>query len=80
MIVFKSTHQAMLSLKDKQIADLQEQVRFLRSMIQPSSHIQLVNDQANAILDGHDTPEAIDLTPHQLAILAERDNLLSGNY
>ena len=81
MIVLKSTHQALMELKDKQIADLHEQVRFLRSMVQPSSTIQLVNDQANAILDGIDEiPETIILSDYDRAVLEERDNLLSGNY
>lgn len=81
MLIFASTHKAMLALKDSQIADLQEQVRFLRDMVQPNSKIQLVAHQANAILDGLDVIDpSLEPSPHQKAIAQEAVDLLSGNY
>jgi hypothetical protein len=69
----------MMSLKDAQIADLQEQVRFLRDMVQPSTRVQLVSHQANAILDGLDNIDP-PTSPIQQEVAQEASNLLSGNY
>lgn len=81
MLTLSSTHRAIVALKDSQIADLQEQVRFLREMVQPNARIQLVSHQANAILDGHeDMSIPAPLSPSQQQIAQEAADLLSGNY
>lgn len=81
MFLLASTHKAILALKDSQIADLQEQIRFLRDMVQPNSRIQLVSQQANAVLDGLESiPSDQAPSPHEQNIAQEAINLLSGNY
>lgn len=77
MFVLRSTHKALLQEKDAIIADLREQVRFLRFMVQPSPAVQVISEEANAVLDGHNEPS---LTPEQIAIQEEASRLLSGTY
>ncbi len=79
MLTLSSTHRAMLALKDAQISNLQEQVAFLREMVQPNARIQLVSHQANSILDSHHDM-SMTLSPEQEKIDQEARDLLSGNY
>jgi hypothetical protein len=88
MLITKSRHNEVLQEKDKVIATLQNEVAFLRSMVEgltapkASSHkIERSLLEANALLSG--SQEQIDLnqfTPEVDAILSEREQILSGNY
>lgn len=77
MIMLRSAHKAELKAKDQHIAHLENEVGFLRSMLQPSNKLSyVIASEANAVLDSHqEQPE-----PTDLEIISERDRLLSGNY
>ncbi len=71
--------------KDKRIADLAEQVEFLRRLALPprpdSASLPLVELEANAILNGSSDPILVDPTSQsQEEIDSEAARLLSGQY
>lgn len=79
--------EAVLAEKDAQIAIMQSELSFLRSIVnnflhvKPSLKNESVQIEANAIMSG--AQEQIDLnelSPEMLAIANEREQLLSGNY
>jgi hypothetical protein len=82
MLVLKSTHEALLKLKDDQIAQLRNEVGFLRSMIQPpaSEKSFFLQTEANAVLDGQQDQIDISETPESDDVIRERDRLLAGTY
>lgn len=82
MFVLTSTYNAHLlaivKAKDAQLADLQDQVRFLRSMIQPkNSRALVIAAEADAILEGRQ--DQIE-DPRAAQIESEAAKLMSGNY
>jgi hypothetical protein len=80
MLLLKSTHEALMKLKDAQIAGLQDEVRFLRNMVQPSnSRAIVIQAEADGVLEGRqDQYEAED--PRKVEIDSEAARLLSGHY
>lgn len=79
--------EAVIAEKDAQIALLQSELSFLRSLVstflytKPSMKNESVQIEANAIMNG--SQEQIDLnelSPESIAIANEREQLLSGNY
>lgn len=84
MILLLSTHKALVSAKDAEIATLKDEVAFLRNMVQPSPRLQILPYQANSILDGNDStpssPTDPDFSERQRVIEAEATNLLNGTY
>jgi hypothetical protein len=71
------------SEKDARIADLKDQVAYLRSQLTPSPITPLRVLEADAILSGNQTtieiPEDEDERKAR-AVTAERDRVLSANY
>jgi len=80
MIILKSTHEAMLALKDQQLAAARSEVEWLRNFVQPAhSRPIYIAQEADAVLEGrHDVPLA-DQAPSE-EIAAEAARVLSGNY
>jgi hypothetical protein len=84
MFVLKSTHEALIAAKDAQIAALQDEVRFLRHMVQPKFADGFkINTEANALLDSRQ--DQIDLSDHVAPlhndeISQEADRILNGTY
>jgi len=67
--------------KDKRVADLAEQVGYLRTLLSPpraKTNLE-VHQEANAILNGVNEQILADV-PTDPAVLAEREALLSGTY
>jgi len=79
--MFKSKPCAVCAEKDARIADLRDQVEFLRASLMPAQLPTYANvhQEANAILNG--VNEQI-LSEQSVSpeVLAERDALLSGTY
>lgn len=72
---------SLLSEKDARIKQLQDEVAFLRSQLQPKATpvYRNVHFEANAILNGQ-SEQIIDEMPEDPAIIAEREKILSGTY
>ena len=77
MIVLKKTHEALLAAKDEQIKALKDEIAFLRHYIQPRSTSTVLIQEADAILGGEQSAAP---TAEELAVISERDRLLSGTY
>lgn len=74
----------LLKEKDARIAQLEQEVGFLRSLLQPVPQQvnRNVHHEANAILSGHQE-QIVDDSPisaEEMAIIAERERILSGTY
>jgi hypothetical protein len=82
MLVLKSTHEALMKSKEAQIAALNSEVAFLRSMVQPSRQNEFrISTEASAVLDGRD--EAIDISEDDMTesdVQTEAALILSGQY
>ena len=77
MIVLKSTHEALLQSKDSQIRQLQEEISFLRSMVQPRyANGFKVSTEASAVLEARQDPIEIE----EDEITAEAERILAGTY
>lgn len=81
MLMLKSTHEALLKIKDLEVAALRDEVKWLRNFIQPAQTRPLVvTHEADAILEGRQDQ----LSPEQIReseeVLSERARLLSGTY
>lgn len=81
MIVLKSTHEALLSAKDAQIAQLRAEISFLRGIVQPRSFDSFkIQTEASAILDSRQDPIEVEPSMSDDEIASERERILSGTY
>jgi hypothetical protein len=76
--------------KDRRIADLQEQIKFLRSYQTPShpTQVEARDLEADSLLSGKN--DVIEITGHNIAaetesenvddVISERDRILTGTY
>lgn len=75
---------SLLKEKDARIACLENEVGFLRSLIQPKQPAtnRDANYEANAVLNGQTEqfPGEAELSDSEIAVIQERDRLLSGLY
>jgi hypothetical protein len=77
MFVLKSAHEALLIEKNERIKQLQDEVAFLRKMVQPSFRDSFkITTEASAILEGRQEP--IDVSEDE--VQSEASRLLSGTY
>ena len=81
MLLLKSTHEALIKSKEAQIAALNSEVAFLRSMVQPSNILSTRNNiEMNAILDGQDSQIQFEVSEEDSNIADEASRVLAGNY
>lgn len=78
-------NKALIAEKDARIADLKEQVEFLRAQICGFEQNNKTNAdagimEANALLDGTASEQIIQPNPVDARILAEANALLNGTY
>lgn len=80
MLVTRRAHDALIAAKDQTIARLQDEVCWLRRMIQPDRRLSpKIHVEADAVLEGRQeqVPEE---DPAKTAVDSEAARLLSGNY
>ncbi len=78
MLMLKSAHEALIKAKDAQIAALEDQVRFLRSIIQPNNPRAIViQEEADLVIEGRQTQVEVERTAD---IESEASRLLAGHY
>jgi hypothetical protein len=68
---------------EKHLASLQDQIKFLKTMLAPIPHLHPSVVEADALLSArHDQVELPDAAEEEalLAELSERDRILSGNF
>jgi heme oxygenase len=78
MFVSRSAHLALIKAKDEAIARLEADVAWLRRMVQPERSPQLLIEEADLIIGGHQ--DQVQEDPRRLEVDSEAARLLSGNY
>lgn len=84
MIVLKREHEALMRAKDEQIAQLLDEVLWLRNLVRPNSaKAARLSQEADAVLESRQDQQELpdgDMDEHARAVKAEAERLLAGTY